>query len=159
LIHQSLAGEIVGIKGAKIIELAENRQKSTFSRNATLVPRDHSSSGMEKVPVGLPESGSNSQAPQMPLGTTEEPVLRTLNHMEARNFRFSVLHTTDTAGCRKRAENRVSPHPPHPPGRREKGRRELQLVITERRVLVMFCSWEDWSVVMAGAQGSLPGGG
>ena len=43
----------------------------------------------------------------MMLGTTEEPVLGSLGHMEARDIRFSVLDTSNTAGYCGRAENRV----------------------------------------------------
>lgn len=58
-----------------------------------------------EVPVHLPESGSDSRAPQTLPGVTEEPVLGSLGHMETKDVRFSVLDTSDTAGCQGRAEN------------------------------------------------------
>lgn len=41
----------------------------------------------------------------MPLRTAEKPVLGSLGLMEARDVRFSVLHTSGAAGGRGRAEN------------------------------------------------------
>lgn len=58
-----------------------------------------------EVPVHLPESGSDSRAPQTLPGVTEELVLGSLGHMETKDVRFSVLDTSDTAGCQGRAEN------------------------------------------------------
>ena len=60
-----------------------------------------------EVPMDLPESGLDSQVTQTPLGATEEQVLGSLGHTEARDIRFSVLDTSDVAGCRGRAENRL----------------------------------------------------
>ena len=51
------------------------------------------------VPEELSESGSDSQAPQMPLGTAEEPVLRSLGSTESRDDRFSLLDIPDTTLC------------------------------------------------------------
>lgn len=58
-----------------------------------------------EVPVDLPESSSDSQAPQMPLCTTEELILGSLGHTEVRDISFSILDTTSAAGCPGRAEN------------------------------------------------------
>lgn len=63
--------------------------------------------GQSGVPVDLPESGSDSPALQMLLGTTEEPVLGSLGHMEARDNRFSLSVIPDTTVCQGRTENRV----------------------------------------------------
>ena len=41
----------------------------------------------------------DSPAPQTTLGATEEPVLGSLGHMEARDVRFSVLDSLDATGC------------------------------------------------------------
>lgn len=53
-----------------------------------------------EVPLDLPESDSDSWAPQTLLGSTEETVLGSLGLKEDRDIRFSVLGTID-------AENRV----------------------------------------------------
>ena len=42
------------------------------------------------VPMDLLESGSDSWATPMLLGTAEEPVLGSLGHMEARDTSFSI---------------------------------------------------------------------
>lgn len=59
------------------------------------------------VPVDLPESGSDSQASQVPLDTMEEPVLESLGPMKARDDRVSLLGTSGAAECLRRAKNRV----------------------------------------------------
>jgi hypothetical protein len=46
----------------------------------------------------------------MLLDAEEEPVLGSLVCREARDVRFSVLDTSDTAGCHRRAENGVGTH-------------------------------------------------
>jgi hypothetical protein len=84
-----------------------------------------------EVPVDLPEwsreLGSDSQVTQMLLGTTKEPVRGSLGCKKARDFRFWVFDTTDTAGCLRRAENRAgegaqADSGPEPEGKR--GREE-----------------------------------
>jgi hypothetical protein len=75
-----------------------------------------------EVPEDLSESGSDSWAPQLLLGTAEELVLGSLGCTEARDVRFSVLDTA--ARCHGRAENRVGPWLDSGPGQREKGQGE-----------------------------------
>ena len=58
-----------------------------------------------EVPADLPESSSDSQAPQMMLGSAEELALGSLGHMEAKDKRLLLLGTTDATGCQGRAEN------------------------------------------------------
>lgn len=52
------------------------------------------------VPTNLPE---DSHAPQMLLGTVEEPVLASLGLTEGREVKFSVVDTSDATGCCRRA--------------------------------------------------------
>ena len=52
----------------------------------------------------------------------EEPVLGSLDRMEARDDRFSLLDIPDAAVCRRRAENRLLGGL-RPRGQREKSRR------------------------------------
>lgn len=86
-----------------------------------------------EVVTDLLESGSDSRAPQIPLGTPEERVLGSLSCMEVR---LSVLDTTDNAGCRRRAENRVGAAGGLWPGQKGKGAgRGLRLVTTRTRIL------------------------
>ena len=67
--------------------------------------------GMKKVQSeiseDLPELGSGSRAPHMPLGATKDLVLGSLDQTEGRDIRFSVLDTENTTGCHRRPENRV----------------------------------------------------
>ena len=42
-----------------------------------------------EVPADVPESSSDSWAPQMLLGATEEPALGSPGHMQAQDYRFS----------------------------------------------------------------------
>lgn len=69
----------------------------------------HSTGGVEKaqsgVPMDLLESGSDSWAPQTPLGTTKEPVLGFLACTEARDIRFSLLYILDAAVYHGKVEN------------------------------------------------------
>lgn len=97
-----------------------------------------------EVPEDLSESGSDSWAPQLLLGTAEELVLGSLGHTEVRDIRFSVLDTADTAGCRRRAENwgeggQTDGLWPGPDGKGA-GRREPGLVTVGTRVSDLLCS-------------------
>ena len=51
-------------------------------------------STQSEVPEDLSESVSDSLAPQMPLDTTEEPVLGSLDQTKARDYRFSRTSQT-----------------------------------------------------------------
>jgi hypothetical protein len=58
------------------------------------------------VPSELPESGSDSQAPQTPLSTEEVPCRfwGSLGRKEAKDVRFSVLDISGAPGCLRRGE-------------------------------------------------------
>ena len=70
------------------------------------------SQGWEKAQSGvsaeLPkESDSNSRVPQTLPGTTKELTLGSLGCTQARDDRFSLLDTTDSAVLLRKAENKV----------------------------------------------------
>ena len=98
--------------------------------------------GVRKVQSGVPtermESGSNCQAPQMLLVIVNELVLGSLHHTEARDIRFSVLDTSDTAGC-----HRLWPRPK----RKGAGRKKLHLDPARMRVLGLLRQVAWWQVV------------
>lgn len=78
-----------------------------------------------EAPAVMLELGSDSWALQMLLDAVEKQVLGFLGHTEARDVRFSVLDTSYTAECHRRAKNRWGRTGRLWPGaKREKGKEE-----------------------------------
>ena len=113
------------------------------------------------ISMELSESGSDSQATQMMLGTTEELVLGFLGCSEVRDNRFLLSTIPDTAVCKTRGRvgtiGQTLSHGPEERGRR----RELWQVTTGRRESGLLSkqlthrgTWFGWKLWLECREGS-----